>query len=65
MKEKEPRNRITECPECGGKLDSDRDAVTSETRFIYRSRRCLSCGAIVHTKQSPEEVSGIELAREG
>ena len=58
---KEPRNRIAECPECGGKLSFDRDAVTSETRFIYRSRLCISCGAVIHTKQPPEEIAGIEF----
>lgn len=54
------RNRVTECPECGGKLGFDRDAYTSDSRFIYRARPCSACGAIIHTKQSPEEVTGVE-----
>lgn len=54
------RNRVVICPECGGKLGRDRNAVTSANRFIYRSRACMVCGAVVHTKQPPEEITGVE-----
>ena len=56
-----PRNRVTRCPACQGKLGFDRDAVTLDNRFIYRSRPCMACGAVIHTKQPPEEITGVEL----
>jgi hypothetical protein len=61
-KELLPRNRIVACPECLGKLEADRNAVTSGERFIYRARHCPHCGATVHTKQAPEEITWIALS---
>lgn len=52
------RNRLTRCPHCLDKLSADKDAVTSDNRFIYRTRFCNGCGAVVHTKQAPEELCG-------
>ena len=54
-----PRNRLCICPECGGKLGFDRNAVTSDSGFIYRTRLCRICGTVVHTKQAPENVCSI------
>lgn len=54
------RGRIPLCPECGGPLGSDKDPVPSESGFIYRERLCENCGAKVYTKQTQEEITGIE-----
>ena len=54
------KNRLLVCPECGGKLSNDRNAYTSDGGFIYRERRCRNCGYTFHTKQEPEEVTGVE-----
>lgn len=55
------KNRLLVCPECGAMLGCDRDAYTSERGFIYRQRKCRGCGRIFHTKQEPEEVTGVEV----
>ena len=57
-------NRMRWCPVCQERLSFDRDAVTSENGFIYRNRRCPACGASVHTKQPPEEVTGVEREKQ-
>ena len=54
------KNRLLVCPECGGMLSGDRDAYTSNRGFIYRERKCRNCGYIFHTRQAPEEITGVE-----
>lgn len=54
------RGRIPVCPECNGPLGSDKDRIESESGFIYRKRLCEICGAKVYTKQTREEITGIE-----
>ena len=58
-------NRVGVCPKCGGKLGADRKAdVNPYSGVIYRSRLCENCGSVIHTKQQPEEITGITLQRE-
>lgn len=54
------RNRVTACPNCGGKLRAGKNAYASDAGFIYRARVCRACGAATHTKQAPEEITGVE-----
>ena len=51
---------VQACPECGGFLKAGKDPVDSERGFRYRQRQCLGCGATFHTKQGPEEITGVE-----
>ena len=54
-------NRVTRCPRCGGKLGPDKKADTNPySGVIYRNRLCPGCGGRVHTKQPPEEITGLE-----
>ena len=60
MKEREPvAHRITTCPNCGGRLKAGKNPYTSAQGFLYRVRKCGKCGKEVHTKQGPEEVTGL------
>ncbi len=54
------KGRVPLCPICSGGLGADRDCVASSSGFVYRKRLCRDCGAVVHTKQSREEVTGVE-----
>ena len=54
-------NRVTTCPECGGKLNPDKKADTNLwSGVIYRRRFCPDCHVRIHTKQGPEEITGVE-----
>lgn len=60
MKDYRPKNKITTCRDCGGKLTSDKNKEEGCSGFAYRSRVCLVCGTVWHTKQPPEEITGVE-----
>ena len=53
------KNRLLVCPECGGKLSCDRDMYTTEQGVAFRERTCGVCGAIIYSRQEPEEITGI------
>ena len=53
------KNRLVRCPLCGRRLGHDKNAVTSENGWVYRSRQCSGCLAVLHTKQPPEEITGV------
>lgn len=53
------KNRLYICPLCGEKLSSDKNSITSERGFIYRNRVCQHCALTFHTKQDPEEITGV------
>ena len=48
------QNRITVCPECRGKLSTDKQPYISNTGDISRIRVCMSCGNECHTKHNAE-----------
>lgn len=52
-------NRFLLCPECGAKLSSDKNALTTMEGNIYRERTCSHCQAVYYTKQEPERVTHI------
>ncbi len=57
-----PHNRVIVCPECGGSLRKHKNPCISDNGFAYRTRKCSVCGVVVHTKQPPEEITGVEPA---
>ncbi|MDL2316277.1 hypothetical protein LJC59_04275 [Desulfovibrio sp. OttesenSCG-928-A18] len=56
MKTRDSGNRLRRCPRCHGALLHDKYPYTSAGGCIYRARRCSGCGAVVHSKQQPEEL---------
>lgn len=56
------KNRLLVCPECGAKLTSDKNALTTNEGNIYRARICSSCQAVYYTRQEPERVTHVVLA---
>lgn len=56
------RNRLLVCPECKKKaLGADKNIHTYPSGLALRERTCGNCGAIINTKQLPEEITGIKL----
>lgn len=56
------KNRLLVCPECGSKLTSDKNALTTDEGNIYRERACPSCQAVYFTRQEPERVTHVVMA---
>lgn len=56
------KNRLLLCPECGAKLTSDKNALTTNEGNIYRERVCSCCEAVYFTRQEPERVTHVKMA---
>jgi len=48
------------CPKCGEGLSGDKHPCFTESGFIYRTRACNACQSTIFTKQTQEEITGIE-----
>lgn len=53
------QNRLLLCPECGGRLSSDKNAFTAREGHILRERVCSHCHSIFYTRQDPERVTRV------
>ena len=56
-------HKVTVCqvPGGGGVLASGKKPCDESVRgFRYREKVCKKCGAVHHTKQGPEELTGLE-----
>lgn len=51
------QNRLLTCPDCGGRLSSDKNAFTTRDGNIFRERACMYCHSVFYTKQEPERVT--------
>ena len=53
--------KVCQVPGCGGVLASGKKPCDESVRgFRYREKVCAECGAVHHTKQGPEEFTGLE-----
>ena len=49
--------RLLVCPECGAKMSSAKNALTTRDGHIFRERLCPCCQSVFFTRQEPERVT--------